>query len=544
MSRGAARWATASLAGAIPAFAVHVLVALGPGPSMLGRVTNGQFYEVQARSFLDGRWDVPAGSIGAERFRVGDRFYEYFGPFPALVRVPFVALGDGLDGRLSRLAVLTAVAVFLAGASLLAWNLRGDDPVRRRELVVAGAFVFVCGCATPLLFLTSWTAVYHEAIAWGSAWAVVAYGLLAAHLRRHATAPLVLAGVATAFSLDRLFPWFGFSAEPPILGGAVFEAVNPSASITSSSPVFVLLGIVGAGGALRARRRALAPIAVGAVAGCAGMLGLAFIDHRYLGDALPLLVVGAAAALPTIAASPLRRRTRILVAATVVFAAWSVWANTSLAYQYQHGWSMDATTSSRAEMVRTQLRVHDRLASRLPSRVTSSTGGEIPPPHSLAVSGDCTAVYWSDGREWHPVETTSATGHAVVDVDAVAAGAEAGAVELVRVEDRSGVSTVWLSAIRQVEYRWTPAGSTAPAERHVSGRALQGARVEVHLDRAGIFASRVSVTGQRGSLLDVEAPVAVGRVDARRAGVRLSDPSTPICKLLGRLGFDAEPSPR
>lgn len=650
------RWAAFSAAGSVVALGVHLPFVIGPGGSLLGRVTNGQFYEVQARSLLEGRWDVPPNSIGAERFRVGDRFYEYFGPFPALLRLPVVAVTDRLDGRLSRIAMLLAIGVLLAGVSFLVWHVQGrdaDTPVTRRDGVAIALFVFLCGCATPALFLSSWTAVYHEAIAWGAAWSVVSYAFMLGHLRRSTTAPLVFAGVTATFavlsrasvglgpvvalavvaairvwrwrrgrsrlplaaiaagcaalplvlsayvswakfgswtpappldkqdllldwpprlpamqandgslfgpgyaptillqylrpdgfSIDRLFPWFGFSRGPTVVGDAVFEALNPSASIPSGSPVFVLLAASAVVAGTRARRTELVPIAVGAVAGCAGMFLLAFIDHRYLGDALPLMVVAGAVGWTALGQSRRARTRRLLGAGVAITAVWSVWANGSLAYQYQHGWSIGATTASRAQMVRTQLAVHERLTSRPPSRVYLSMPPTVSLPHTLAVTGDCAAVHWSDGREWHPVETTALTGHAFVDLARVNAPRSKG-VELASATDRAGTSSVALGASGLVEYRWRPSAPTAKTEVHRSTRAVEGERIEVHLDRAGAFASRVRVTDRRGPLIDVEASLADGALLGRDERVAVTSPPTPICDRLVRLRrYDPAPRP-
>lgn len=649
-SSGPMRWTLASAAGGALALCVHLVFVLGPGGRLLARVTNGQFYEVQARAFLDGRWDVPPDSLGAERFRVGDRFYEYFGPFPAMLRLPVVAATDRLDGRLSRVAMLLAIAVLLAGASFLVWHVQGRDratPVTRRDAVAIGLFVFLCGCATPALFLSSWTAVYHEAIAWGAAWSVVSYGFTLAHLRRDATAPFVLAGVTATFavlsrasvgagpvvalgavallrlwrarsrsrrghdlrfaaiaagcalvplalnayvswakfgswsptpplakqdrlldwpprvpamqandgslfgvgyaptivlqylrpdgfSIDRLFPWFGFSRAPDVVGDAVFEAVNPSASIPSSSPLFVLLGALAVVALVRSRRSDLVPPVVGALAGCMGVLLLAFIDHRYLGDALPLMVVAGAVGWTALRQRQPARRGRLLVAGVTALAVWSVYANAALAYQYQRGWSIDATTPSRAAMVRTQLAVHALVASSPPSRVYERIPRRVPAAHALAVIGACAAVHWSDGREWHPVETTASTGHGFVDIRRLAPVREPGGVELVRATDPTGTSSVVLVPSGRVEYRWRPSDATSATEVHRSTRVSDGETIEVHLDRAGAFASRVHVRDGRGALIDAETPVASASLVAMEERVVVTSPPTPICDRLLR----------
>ena len=52
------------------------------------------FYEIQARSWLHGHWDADAGAYLFERFKVDGRYYTYFGPWPALLRLVDFPLGS------------------------------------------------------------------------------------------------------------------------------------------------------------------------------------------------------------------------------------------------------------------------------------------------------------------------------------------------------------------------------------------------------------------------------------------------------------------
>ena len=53
------------------------------------------FYDLQARAILEGRLDVPRGSLGIEAFVQDGRHYLYFPPGPALLRLPLLAFSDG-----------------------------------------------------------------------------------------------------------------------------------------------------------------------------------------------------------------------------------------------------------------------------------------------------------------------------------------------------------------------------------------------------------------------------------------------------------------
>jgi hypothetical protein len=202
----ARRFATACAWGGGAALAVLAWYALRGGVGLFDRVPTGDFYEAQARSLLHGHWDGPADAYSFERFRVGGRFYTYFGPWPALPRLPFVALfGHGLDGRLSRVSMIVACGVALAALSRLSWQARtavlGDRRPGPVELVIAGASVFAAACGSTLIFLAGWTAVYHEAIAWGVAWALVSTTFLVAHVAGDRRRDLVCAGAAAAASV-------------------------------------------------------------------------------------------------------------------------------------------------------------------------------------------------------------------------------------------------------------------------------------------------------------------------------------------------------
>ena len=83
------------------------------------------FYDAQADAWLDGRWDIPHERLGFEAFIVDGKAYEYFGPFPALLRLPFAAF-DSFDGRLTQVSIFVAFVVFMVATSRLLWRVRGS----------------------------------------------------------------------------------------------------------------------------------------------------------------------------------------------------------------------------------------------------------------------------------------------------------------------------------------------------------------------------------------------------------------------------------
>ncbi|MET0627253.1 MAG: hypothetical protein ABW033_02195 [Acidimicrobiia bacterium] len=502
---------------------------------IFNEVRVGNFYEVQARSWLHGRWDAAPDAYAFERFAVHGRYFTYFGPWPALLRLPFVAFTHGLDGRLTAIAVLLACTILLVGVAGLSWEARRvwrDDAMpTRRELLAAAGLMVLVALGTTVVFLSGWTAVYQEAILWGVAWSLVSFWCLVRYLRAERISDLAFAAAAAAFAVlsrgsvgigpivalglvaaakavvavrarrgyglvvgvalaavvpfalyawvnitkfgaplgippielqdrlvdwpprqaamaandgslfgirfaptillhylrpdgirfDRLFPWVTFPPTARVIGGAVFESLNPSASMTSASPVSVLLSVGGVVAVTRgviqrtAARRFTAPL-LGAAAGAVGAVSLAFLDQRYEGDFVPILVVAGVVGAWWLARWLSERGPWLrsgIVALVTIGSLWGVWANSGLTYLYTHAYQPDAGAGRLADMVATQLRVHDLLGDGPPSRVIQVDALPMTtsaPAGTLAVVGDCDGLLWSDGRLWHAVEQTAATG--------------------------------------------------------------------------------------------------------------------------------------
>jgi hypothetical protein len=200
-----ARFALASAVGGAGAMALFAWVVLMGRADLLARESFANFYDAQARSLLEGHWDVPSRVVSFERFAIGGKYYMYFGPWPALLRMPVVAFTDGFDGRLSRISMMLAFGVLLGFAARIAWQarvaVRGDGPIGWRALVAASGFVFLVGCGSTALFLASTPWVYHEAILWAAAWAVVSLALLLDYLTSNRGWSLVWATTAATFAL-------------------------------------------------------------------------------------------------------------------------------------------------------------------------------------------------------------------------------------------------------------------------------------------------------------------------------------------------------
>jgi len=183
LARARRSFTTATTAGAAVALLLFVWM-LGSGRWDLGaQQVFGNFFDIQARSLLHGHWDIPPHSIAFEGFRTGGKVYTYFGPWPAVLRMPVLAVTSRLDGRLTQASLILALVVLLVFTGRLHWRIRrlvrGDSaPVSRGEWAAVAAFTFAVGGGSIVLFLASRAWVYHEATAWGVAWAVAGFDAL------------------------------------------------------------------------------------------------------------------------------------------------------------------------------------------------------------------------------------------------------------------------------------------------------------------------------------------------------------------------------
>ncbi len=209
---------------------------------------SSNFYDEQARSFLRGRLSVRPEVATIEGFLIDGKTYLYYGPFLALVRLPFALFGDLFVGRLVRISLLAAfvtlcTATFHVGVLALRWWTT-QRPARdsTRDHLRVGTLVAAVA-VSPALFLTGWVSVYHETELWAATlavWAMV--GAL-----RFAEEPTRRNAVLT--------------------GGMVVAAVLTRATVGIGIAVGVIIVV------LSVRRRAPAT-STGVLAACIGGMGV------------------------------------------------------------------------------------------------------------------------------------------------------------------------------------------------------------------------------------------------------------------------------
>jgi hypothetical protein len=167
-----------ALGGAALALVIDVLMLCAGHPNLWHQMgLLGGFYDAQGRAILHGHLSVPPGSVSFEGFVVAGRTYMYFGPVPALLRLPVLLVTHSLDGRLTQLSMLLALVVLMVSGASLHWRvrerLRPGAALGRGERVATFALAVALGTGVPL-FLASWAVVYHEAELWGAAFSVAA----------------------------------------------------------------------------------------------------------------------------------------------------------------------------------------------------------------------------------------------------------------------------------------------------------------------------------------------------------------------------------
>jgi hypothetical protein len=163
------------------------------------------FYDVQARSLLHGTFSMPANVLSIEGIRTDGRTDMYYGPFPALLRIPVLLFTHRFDGRLTAPSLLLAFVVALVFTSLLSWRIRGmvrgAADVSLLEAVLSGAFVVIVGLGSVFLFLGASTLVYEEAEMWGAALSLGAFFALLGVLQRPSSGGVVATGVLTTLAM-------------------------------------------------------------------------------------------------------------------------------------------------------------------------------------------------------------------------------------------------------------------------------------------------------------------------------------------------------
>jgi hypothetical protein len=175
--------------------------------------SSSRHYDAQFGSLLHLRWDVPRSETGAEAFEVDGRYYLYFGPTPAFLRLLVAEPVARFPWKAG------FVSLFLAAALGLWAGVRVGEEASGRE---AGPFeVAALGALT--LAVASRPSVYHEAIAWGGALALLAALQALRYVRAPGLARLAAVGACAALAALARETWL--LAAAALLGGLAVAAL-------------------------------------------------------------------------------------------------------------------------------------------------------------------------------------------------------------------------------------------------------------------------------------------------------------------------------
>lgn len=210
-------------------------------------------HDVQAKALLHGHLAAPKGALSIEAFVVGGKEYSYFGPFPALIRMPILWIAPGLEGRLSILSLLAAYVVVAVGSAWFVCELCPQLSIRgRTDRLTTAALGFAATGGSVLTAAAAAPNHYHESLIWGLGLSLAGLAATLRFLRAPTMGPLLVAtalclaaanarsttglAVSVALVLAVTWSWFQGRLRPGRLRtGVLFAAVStiPGLSIAA-----------------------------------------------------------------------------------------------------------------------------------------------------------------------------------------------------------------------------------------------------------------------------------------------------------------------
>lgn len=202
--------------------------------------TLGTPFDSLALGFLQGKASIPDGAVVYESIRVGDKNVIYFGPFPALLRIPFLLLFPSTFGLLAPL-LCSLGGLFATSALLFVFREATNRPRKIFGRFSPFLLTLIFALGSPILYLVAVPTVYQEAILWAlgfSLWAIAIY--YRATIRGWNTGALVLLSICTGGAiLSRLT--FGLPLLGLMLAGIFLTFWNDRKNLVSSKALKSLL---------------------------------------------------------------------------------------------------------------------------------------------------------------------------------------------------------------------------------------------------------------------------------------------------------------
>ena len=151
------------------------VIATTGGRQLFVKEVLGDAFDSQAEHFLRGNVDVDGEAIRWESMVVDGHVRMYFGPFPALLRIPLNFVHPSGRGAWSRLSgFLAGELALISFAGLISSALDRSSLSFRWRSWLGNACLVGFTFGTPLLFLLGNLSIYSEAIIWAWAWSVTA----------------------------------------------------------------------------------------------------------------------------------------------------------------------------------------------------------------------------------------------------------------------------------------------------------------------------------------------------------------------------------
>ncbi len=172
----------------------------------------GNIFDHLAISMVHGRLDLPPGVIGTEAFIIEGRYYGYWAPFPAVLRLPLALTGSTFwVGHTARLMCWIAGMLTVWASGRILGELSGLYRWPRHSSWFVLAYLAAVAYGTHIPYLVAGPSVYHESVLWGSATALLALQLGLVFLRTRRYGPL-LGAVLMAGAAGLTRPTSGYGA--------------------------------------------------------------------------------------------------------------------------------------------------------------------------------------------------------------------------------------------------------------------------------------------------------------------------------------------
>lgn len=151
------------------------IIATTGGRDIFVKEVLGEAFDSQAEHFLRGNVDLDNDAIASEAMIVNGKTRMYFGPFPALVRIPLNFVYPAGRGAWSRISgFLAGELALVAFAGLISRALCASSLSSPARNLLGNACLIGFVFSTPVLFLLGNLSIYSEPILWGLAWSLAA----------------------------------------------------------------------------------------------------------------------------------------------------------------------------------------------------------------------------------------------------------------------------------------------------------------------------------------------------------------------------------